>query len=332
MIAANLGLLLTMLIWGAFIPALNLVFDRWDPWSLAAIRYWIALPLLALAIRVGGFGALLPAGIPWRKITLIGGLGFGGFGGLYTIGVAHANPITAAILSAAGPVVAALVARFGYRVPLGPGTKPALALAFAGGLLAMVDWQAGGNPLILEGGEILLLLSTVCWCWYSIEAQRTLPGLSQVQITFVTMIPAAAMLTLAWLAAGLLGDAHLPMPRPTASELLIFFYMGGAVAGLGVLLWNSGVQRLGLVIASIYLNLIPVVAVVISMGMGTPLRLEQLLGGILVLSGVGLSQFGKLGRGMAAARRPGLGSSAPNGGSWQSPRSASKGEGDARSR
>ena len=113
------------------------------------IRYWIALPLLALAIRIGGFGALLPAGIPWRKVALIGGLGFGGFGGLYTIGVAHANPITAAILSAAGPVVAALVARFGYRVPLGPGTKPAVALACAGGLLAMVDWQAGGNPLVL---------------------------------------------------------------------------------------------------------------------------------------------------------------------------------------
>jgi drug/metabolite transporter (DMT)-like permease len=294
MVAANLGLLLTMLIWGAFIPALNLVFDRWDPWALAAIRYWIALPLLGLAIRLGKPGTLFPAGINWRKVALIGGLGFGGFGGLYTVGVAHSNPITAAILSAAGPVVAALVARFGYGAPLASSTKAALALAFAGGLLAMVDWQARGNPLVLQGGEILLLIATVCWCWYSIEAQRSLPGMTQVQITFVTMIPAAAVLTLAYLVAGALGEAHLPMPRPTGSDLLIFLYMGGAVAGLGVMLWNFGVQRLGLVIASIYLNLIPVVAVTISVAFGTPLRWEQLIGGALVLGGVALSQFGHL--------------------------------------
>ena len=293
MIAANLGLLLTMLIWGAFIPALNLVFDRWDPWSLAAIRYWIALPLLGLVIRLTAPGPLFPSGTNWRKVALIGGLGFGGFGGLYTIGVAHANPITAAILSAAGPVVAALVARFGYGAPLASFTKGALVLAFAGGLLAMVDWHAAGNPLVFQGGEILLLLSTVCWCWYSIEAQRTLPGLSQIQITFITMIPAASVLTAAYLAAGTIGEAHLPMPRPTGTDLLIFLYMGGLVAGAGVMMWNFGVQRLGLVIASIYLNLIPLVAITISVAaLGTPLRWEQLIGGALVLSGVALSQFG----------------------------------------
>ena len=293
MIAANLGLLLTMLIWGAFIPALNLVFDRWDPWSLAAIRYWIALPLLGLVIRLSAPGTLLPSGTNWRKVALIGGLGFGGFGGLYTIGVAHANPITAAILSAAGPVVAALVARFGYGAPLASFTKGALVLAFVGGLLAMVDWHAAGNPLVFQGGEILLLLSTVCWCWYSIEAQRTLPGLSQIQITFITMIPAASVLTAAYLAAGMIGEAHLPMPRPTGTDLLIFLYMGGLVAGAGVMMWNFGVQRLGLVIASIYLNLIPLVAITISVvALGTPLRWEQLIGGALVLGGVALSQFG----------------------------------------
>ncbi len=294
MIAANLGLLLTMLIWGAFIPALNLAFDRWDPWSLAAIRYWIALPLLALLMRLGGSGPLIPVGVNWRRVALVGGLGFGGFGGLYTLGVAHANPITAAILSAAGPVIAAVVVHFGYGGKLAPGTRPALALAFVGGVLAMVDWRASGSPLVLQGGEILLLLAVLCWCWYSVEAQRSLVGMTQMQITFLTMIPASAVLTLAYLVAGFLGAAHLPMPRPTGTDLLIFLYMGGAVAGMGVMMWNFGVQRLGVVVASIYLNLIPVVAISISVALGTPLRVEQLIGGIFVLGAVALSQFGSL--------------------------------------
>lgn len=303
MLAANLGLFITMLIWGAFIPALNLVFDRWDPWSLAAIRYWIALPLLAVAIRITGPGPLLPVGVNWRRVWLIGGVGFGGFGGLYTVGVAHANPITAAILSAAAPVVAALVARFGYGTLLAPGTKAALALAFGGGILAMVDWHAAGNPLVLQGGEILLLLSSVCWSWYSVEAQRALTGISPLQITFLTMIPASLVLTVAYLVAGALGAAHLPMPRPTGGDLLIFLYMGAAVAGVGVMMWNFGVQRLGVVIASIYLNLIPVVAVTILVAFGVRPRIEQLIGGALVLVGVAMSQFHSLKE--MRRRRPG---------------------------
>jgi drug/metabolite transporter (DMT)-like permease len=158
----------------------------------------------------------------------------------------------------------------------------------------MIDWHAAGNPLVLQGGEILLLLATVCWCWYSIEAQRSLPGISQVRITFITMIPAATVLTIAYVLAGIAGAAHLPMPRPSGTDLLIFLYMGGAVAGLGVFLWNYGVQRLGIVIASIYLNLIPIVAIGISVAFGTPLRAEQLAGGVLVIAGVALSQFGQM--------------------------------------
>jgi drug/metabolite transporter (DMT)-like permease len=291
MFLANLGLLATMLIWGAFIPALNLVFERWDPWSLAVIRYWIALPLLAFAIRLGGTGPLLPSGLDWRRLALVGGFGFGGFGGLYTLGVAHSNPITAAILSAATPMIAALVARFGYHTPLAPGARSALLLAFCGGLLAMVDWRTPGNPLKLQGGEILLVMAAICWSWYSVEAQRVLSGFSQIQITFLTMIPAAVVLTATYLIAGMLGAAHLPMPRPTAGDLMIFLYMGVFVAGVGVMMWNFGVQRLGIVIASIYLNLIPVVAVSITVALGTRPRIEQLAGGVLVLAGVGLGQF-----------------------------------------
>jgi drug/metabolite transporter (DMT)-like permease len=93
------------------------------------------------------------------------------------------------------------------------------------------------------------------------------------------------------------------MPRPTGGELLIFLYMGAFVAGIGVMMWNFGVQRLGIVIASIYLNLIPVVAVSITVALGTRPRVEQLAGGVLVLAGVGLGQFRSFAR--RRQRKPG---------------------------
>jgi drug/metabolite transporter (DMT)-like permease len=297
MLLANLGLMLAMLFWGGLIPGLNFVLDRWDPYFLSAVRYWIALPLLGVAIRLNETGPVLPAGLDWRRVFLVGGLGFGGFGGLYTLGVAHSNPVTAAILTAVGPVVATLVAWIGYRSPPLPGTGLSLLLATGGGLLAMIDWHAAGNPLSLRGGEPLLLLSAVCWSWYSIEAQRALPGLSQVKITFITMIPAVTVLSLAYAAAALFGQAKMPS-RPSPTDFAMFLYMGIGVAGLGVLLWNHGVKRLGIVIASIYLNLIPVVAVSIIAAFGTRPRIEQLAGGLLVLAGIIHGQL------RAFARRP----------------------------
>jgi drug/metabolite transporter (DMT)-like permease len=290
MLAANAGLLLTMLIWGAFIPVLALVLERWDPWTLTILRYLIALPLLALVIRVREGGPIVPAGLDWRRLWLFGGLGFGGFGGLYTLGVAHAHPVTAAVISAAAPTIALLFAWSVYGIKPGPGAGPALVLAFVGGLLAMVDWGASESSLQFQGGEILLLAAAVCWSWYSIEAQRALPGLSQVRVTLVTMVPAATVLFGAWLVAGLVGAANIPPPRPTAWDLLAFLYMGAAVAAMGVLLWNFGVRRLGIVVASIYLNLIPVISVLIAVALGYEARWEQLVGGALVLAGVAWSQ------------------------------------------
>jgi len=59
---------------------------------------------------------------------------------------------------------------------------------------------------------------------------------------------------------------------------------------MGVLLWNFGVRRLGIVVASIYLNLIPVISVLIAVALGYEARWEQLVGGALVLAGVAWSQ------------------------------------------
>ena len=97
MIAANLGLLLTMIAWGSMIPALNLLLATWDPWFLAAVRYavptagvmWVSIEIthewglftqfwtqpteyvLEMSILVGAFvvALLLAVVMPRRRTT-----------------------------------------------------------------------------------------------------------------------------------------------------------------------------------------------------------------------------------------------------------------------
>ena len=61
-----------------------------------------------------------------------------------------------------------------------------------------------------------------------------------------------------------------------------------------VFLWNFGVSRLGVVVASLFLNLVPVSAVLIAAAMGTAPTLTQLVGGLLVLAGVLQAQLRRL--------------------------------------
>jgi drug/metabolite transporter (DMT)-like permease len=80
----------------------------------------------------------------------------------------------------------------------------------------------------------------------------------------------------------------------TAQDLSIFALFVLGVAVIGIVLWNLGVARLGVVPASMYLNLIPIVALLVSILLGYVPRLEQLAGGTLVLAGVLFVQIRRL--------------------------------------
>jgi drug/metabolite transporter (DMT)-like permease len=70
---------------------------------------------------------------------------------------------------------------------------------------------------------------------------------------------------------------------------------------LGVLLWNYGVRHVGVVVASVYMNLVPIVAVAILALLGTPPTWTEVLGGLLVVTGVGYVQLRQAGRRRRAA-------------------------------
>jgi drug/metabolite transporter (DMT)-like permease len=294
-LGANLGMLATAAAWASIIPLLNHLLALWDGYFLAFARYAAALPLLLLALGLREGGRLWPIGIPPWKIVLLGALGIGCFAPLFTLGIAHANPITAAIIGANGPIVAALMSWVMEGVPPDRRMLPGVALVVLGAALATIDLDRPGRPFDLRGGEILIILSQVCWTWYSLKAQHWLAGCSQLRITAVTAVPGVATLGLAWLAAGALGAAPIPPAAPrNAADVALIGWLGLVAIFAGVLLWNHGVRVLGIVVASIFLNLCPIGAIAITAALGTPPTRWQLLGAVLVLAGVTQAQLGRL--------------------------------------
>jgi drug/metabolite transporter (DMT)-like permease len=286
--AGTAGLILLAALWGTMVPTISHLLKTWDPLFLAAVRYLgggpALLPILLLFGRGGGRSAR-PVAV--GRLLFLGAVGIGGYAGLYTFGVAHANPVTAAILSAASPAVATLTDRVIFGRRLDRRMLPGLSLAILGCIFATVDFSRAGNPFDLRGGELLILAAFTCWSWYSTAAQRWLEGWSQLRISCVTMTIGGVTLTVVYLIAASLGGVPFPPAAPTSgADMLVLLWLVLALVSFGVLLWNFGVKRSGVVTASLYLNLTPIVAILILSLGGTTPNLQQVIGGAMVILGI----------------------------------------------
>lgn len=296
----NVALVAVACAWGTMIPVIAYLAQGWDAFFLGAVRYVGGVPLLYVALWLKeGFArpAVRPA--MWRALVP-GWLGLAAFAFIYTLGVANANPVIAAVLSAANPVIGAIVGGIVFRQAFDRRLAPAVVLAFVGCALATINWSAGDFSLELRGGEPLVLLASSLWAWYSIAVHRWLKGWSQLRIAANTMAHGAVPLILGYFLARELGWAQAMPAMPLGWDLGIFVWMIAGSVVIGLLLWNFGVSKVGIVLASIYLNLAPIVAIgLLALG-GQPPTWIQIAGGALVIGGVAWSEW----RLLKAARSP----------------------------
>jgi drug/metabolite transporter (DMT)-like permease len=285
-VAANVGLLLTMFFWGSMIPVISALFATWDAPALSAVRYTIAIPLVLALVFAFDRAALTPGNLPIWRIWFIGGIGIAGFNTFYVLGIAFSGPITAAIIGPCSPLVAAFLARAFFSVPLTRGTGLALVLAVGGGLIAVVGRPPGGDADATLLGIAFLLISFACWTWYSLAGQRWLGHLSQLTLTAFTMTSAMVWLIAIDVVAVSAGWAEMPTAEPSAGAVVLMMWLAVSGSAIGVFLWNSGVKKLGVVVASMYLNLCPIIAVLVSIAFGARPSAWQLIGGAVVLAGV----------------------------------------------
>ena len=286
-----LALIAVACVWGTMIPVITHLSKNWDPYFMAMTRYVGGVPLLFCALWLSeGFARPTVRHALWRSVVP-GWLGLCGFAFLFTIGVAHANPAIAAVLSAANPVIAAIVGGVMFRIPFDRRLMPAVILAVVGCALATVNWSAGGVSFGLRGGEVLILIAQSLWAWYSLAIHRWLNGWSQLRKAANTMAHGAVAILLVYWLAFHFGWADAAPAVPGATDFGIFVWMTVGAIVLGLLLWNYGVAKTDLVTASLYSNLAPIIAISLLALSGEPPRASQLIGGALVIGGVVWSEW-----------------------------------------
>jgi drug/metabolite transporter (DMT)-like permease len=285
-LAAHAGTVVTMFAWGTLIPAAKVVLTEFDAWTLSTLRVVVAAGVLVV-ISVGVDGVSWLRAIPWPRAVGLG-VGIGGFSLLYTVGIALSNPIPAIIVSGASPAVSAIYAALAFRQPLPRGAIGAFALSTVGAIIAALANVAADTPTGARGGELLLVLAALSWTWYSLKAQQWLGSWGQHRVTAVSYLGAAAVMAPIYLALLAAGVAVPPSAPPSAPTLALLVWLIGAATLLGGILWNYGVSRIGIIVTSLYLNLIPLFGIATAAAFGSHPTGQQLLGCALVVAGVAL--------------------------------------------
>jgi drug/metabolite transporter (DMT)-like permease len=219
----------------------------------------------------------------------------GGFFVVYATGLHFSNPISAAAASVAGPLVSALTVRLitGQRFDTGFGI--ALGLTLLGGAILVSSTFTEAGKVTLGGGEIVVLLSSGLWALYAVKAQAWFePRVSQLQRAYVASLSSSGWLIAC--SAGMIVFGHAASPFAVSdawvwTQLLVTALLASAV---GNYFWNIGASRLGVAVASLWVNLVPFFAVLWAMAYGFMPNAYQIAGGLVALTGVVYMQGRKL--------------------------------------
>jgi drug/metabolite transporter (DMT)-like permease len=285
------GLVITALIWGAMVPMTYVLATQYlDPFVTSGVRYLIPLPLLFVMAWAMDRASPFRAPLPWPVLAKLG-FGMASFSIFYTIGVTHSEPVRAAIVMSCGPLIAALMSKVMLKLPLARGFWPAAICAVIGAALVALDAvRPRSVPAdAIYWGEPLLVFAMACWSWYSIRLQTWLGplGWSVMRATTLTSLCGAGLIFSLIVVLAAIDPSRLPhemIPLP-AFGMLIWVGVGGAA--IAVVLWNNGVRHVGVPVATLYSNMAPVFAVVVSaLFFGSSITLQQIGGGILILAGV----------------------------------------------
>ena len=290
--ATRLALLAACLLWAVSFVATKIALEVVPPLTVVSLRLLVgALCFLPLLVTAGR----------WRRIangrTLLGlfGLSLLGAGlhyGFQTVGLQFTRASNASLYVATGPISILLLAvlfldeRLNLRKLLG------IAIAVAGVLVVM------GLGTILAFrlpqrvvGDLLVIASLVLWACFTVFGKPLTERLGALTVTAsVTVIGAVWMAPVAWLE---MHRAVFSLAGITPGAWSAVVFLGAACNFLAVLLYFTALERTESQKVGVYLYTIPpMTAAVAAVVLGEPITVNLVVGTVLVIGGVALTESG----------------------------------------
>ena len=258
-------LLVPPLLWASNAVVGRMVRDLVSPVTLNFVRWIIAfvllLPLAAPVLRRGS-----PLWAHWKRYAVLGLLGIGLYNAFQYLALQTSTPINTTLVGSSLPLWMLAVGTLFFGARVNAREIGGALLSMAGVLLVLSrgEWrQLLGLRLV--PGDLYMIAGTIAWAFYSWLLARTHEP-KAVRQDWAAFLMAQLVFGLAWsgaLAAGewTLTDAHIALGWPLVAAML---FIGIGPALVAYRCWGTGVQRAGPQAASVFMNLTPLFAAVLS--------------------------------------------------------------------
>ena len=279
---------LSAIFWGTNFNIGKIVIEQISPMSVAAIRFSLASLFILPMILCLESNALIKETIKrnaWVYLFM-GVIGVAGFNWLLFIGLKHTTAINGSLIMASNPLVTLLLSGIFLKNSINATQRIGLVLSLAG--VITVITQGSLDVLLhlkIASGDWLIMAANICWAAYGVFGRCYLKDSKPIITTASTMfIGAIALILMA------IHDVNmsqlLDQNGPVYISLLYMAFFGSVLA---YLFWNYGITHLGAENTSVFFNLVPVVTVLVAAILGESITPVQIIGGLIVISGVLLS-------------------------------------------
>jgi len=270
-------------IWGGTFIAARVVATVMSAPAASLWRYLVAsVALLAFAVVQQRGWPRLDAR-QWLGVSLLGATGVMAYNLFFMAGMEKIPASRGSLIVALNPVATML----GGALFFGEALTRMRVLGAVVALAGVVVVLGRGHPLDLfaghvGAGEALIFGAVLSWSAYTLIGKRVLAGLSPLVATTCAAWLGTAMLVVI---AALSGD--LALPPATIPVWVALTFLGVLGTGVAFVWFYDGLRLLGAARTAVFVNLVPVFAIVFGvLLLGESLEASMVLGGLVVVTGV----------------------------------------------
>lgn len=279
------SVILAMIFWGVTFVAFKIANESFRPITIVFFRLFVSIFFLfGFAILFRRLGRIRKQDQKWFLLMALFEPFFYFLGEAY--GLTMVTATIGAVIISTIPLIAPFTAWFFFRERLTLMNRIGLIISFGGVLMVILTKSEGISTD--PKGIILMFVAVVSAVGYTMVVKKLTDDYNPITITayqsfygFLMFIPLFLIL-------------ELPVPElqhvPTSS-LLAVVYLGVVGSGICFILFTIGIRELGAAKANIFVNLVPVVAAILSFFLlKESMPVLKILGILVAIMGLLMSQ------------------------------------------
>ena len=268
-------------------PALDVLLNEWGFISVVLVRNFVAfIFVLLLWLVFENFDNMIQA--KWLKGFSIGAIGFGVGSFLLVIAQLLTTTFVASLAAALMPIAAISIELLFDNRSVTLSFFIGLTLVLLGSMLILGLHEIDLNFCV---GLFVGIISVTFFAWGSRASVIHLPDMTTLARTTTTTLGMSGFCLIVYLISLYFELGATDVPKLNLQHVKFFIIYACFGLAISQLLWIKGVQKLGIGIASLHLNITPFYVMIILFIIGHKWIWTHAIGALIIIVGISITQI-----------------------------------------